>query len=179
MCAAGIQKLSLRNVGGINSVWTFRAEKFGLFVPFQSTPIMSANPSFRWEFASGPSDGFFKNPPLLPNLVPRRQLCASESSRDFTLIHRQFRQLELLTPSAARAKAIWKSYQPRYLRLWLRPHWLQWWCWTAGQSLTNSSWQRPKLCPKCGTFISLHLNKSMEVCLKLPVGGGGMCRWPL
>ena len=123
---------------------------------------------------------FFKNPPLLPNLVPRRQLCASESPRDFALIHRQLRQLELLTPSAARAKAIWKSYQPRYLRLWLRPHWLQWWWWPAGQSLTNSSWQRPKLCPKCGSFISLHLNKSTEVCLKLPVGGGGMCRrWPL
>ena len=132
-----------------------------LSLPSRALPLCRKSP-LRWEFASGPtekaSDGFFKNPLATPskiwsqadNFAPLRALEILPTV--LALIHWQH---EWLTPQA-RAKAIWKSYQPRYLQLWSkRPHWHRWLWPAAGQSLTNSSWQRPKLCPKPRTILPL------------------------
>ena len=157
---------------------------------------MSANPPFRWEFASRPTEkasgGFSRiRRPLLLNLVngSTRQLCASESSQDFAnspRIDLLAVQRQQLLPPSARAKAIVESYHPRYLRLWsplaelgrwtkpllLSPHKL----------ILSVAKTLPQAVNNYGTFISFHLDKSSNASrhyLKLFMGGWGMCRWPL
>ena len=156
---------------------------------------MSANPPFRWEFASRPTEKalgrFFKNPLTTPSKFgqrPARQLCASESSQDFANSPRIDLlpvQRQQLLPSA-RAKAIVESYHPRYLRLWsplaelgrwtkpllLSPHKL----------ILSVAKTLPQAVNNYGTFISFHLDKISNASrhyLKLFMGGWGMCRWPL
>ena len=60
------EKLPLRNVGGdISSVWTFRAEKFDLFVPFlpeHSHYVANLPSDGNLHLDRVKKDGFFKNP---------------------------------------------------------------------------------------------------------------------